>query len=443
MPFAFNRFHSFFLFVLLIVVLLPGRAFAATADQYFESGKAAFQRGEYRQAAQAFEQARQAGMDTAAVHYNLGVTYYRLEDYLRSEAEFQKVARYPKMTAIAHYNLGLVKLRQGDTEVARGYFRRVYAETDDAKLKELAARMLDRVDTTTRRAAGKRWIGAVFAGIGHDDNVTLENTNLGTGTGVSGKSDNFLELFGTVNGVLHGKREDGLLLKASAFRDDYFDLNSYDFTLVNLGLFKTLPMGSWNGEFGGYTTFSHLGSKNYLRTLDLSAQGTHYFSSRSRLRLRYRYHDISSLDSVYDYLAGYAHDFMAEGRWFFDSVQLRAYYRLDIENRNDYRTSTVFYSYSPTRNTVHADVTWLLPDRWSLNAGADYRNSRYADSNILSTGEVVRRDDDRVRATLRLTRQLTRRADAFLRYEYKDNHSNIAVYSYTSNVVMGGAEYLF
>jgi len=426
--------------VLLLLTFLAAPAIAqSTAQSDFDTGTRAFKAGHYEQAARAFEQARRAGMDTPALWYNLGVSYYRLGDYDKAETAFRHTARYQRMAPAAYYNLGLIELRRGRADPARRWFERARDDTQDDKLRTLAAHMLERA--ARREHAHKDWAGILYAGLGHDDNVTLENASLNQTTG---KSDTFAELFASTRGILNGTGRDGLLLKANAYALKYNSQTQFDMTVLTAGLYRTKPIGEWDGEAGAYYSHSTLGGHGYLGIASVSLQATDYVSRTTRVRLRYRYHHESALDSRYNYLDGNAHDLRAEGRWLLDNgMRLRAYYRLQLENRADLRTATTFTSVSPTRHTAHVDLTLPVAERWDLNTMVEYRRSRYADPNLLAGGQHTRRDDDRTRARLRLTRELSPQASLEFQYTYTDNQSSISTYTYSRNVVSAAVQYLF
>ena len=79
----------------------------AQATSTFASAAAAFERGHYREALGLFQQARADGVDSPALHYNLGVCQYRVGDYPQAAITFQRLAeRFPELRALAEYNRG-------------------------------------------------------------------------------------------------------------------------------------------------------------------------------------------------------------------------------------------------------------------------------------------------------------------------------------------------
>jgi hypothetical protein len=343
------------------------------------------------------------------------------------------------MAPVAYYNIGLVELRRARRPQARVWFEKAFNETHDPKLRMLAAHMLQGPAKAER--SRDRWAGFLYADLGHDDNVTLENTSLAQ---ASGKSDVFAELFAAARGVLSGKRRDGMLLKAYAYNLKYNSQSQFDMTVLTAGLYGTRPFGRWDGEAGAYYTHSTLGGGGYLGITGLSLQATHEISPTARLRLRYRYHRDSALNNRYDYLNGNVHDLRAEGRWLLSKGwRVRAYYRLVIENRNDLRTTTTFASFSPTRHTVHVELTLPVAVKWDATGMLEYRRSHYADANVLASGQSTRRQDNRWRERVSFTRQLNRQAALRFQYTHSNNRSNIAAYTYSRNVVSAAVEYVF
>ncbi len=426
--------------LVLVIPAVPALAQGTDAAHNFLRGNTAFKAGDYQRAANAFKRARQAGMAGPAVSYNLGVSYFRLGDYRQAAAAFRETARYRTMRALAHYNLGLVSLRQGDEAQAQVWFTQTFDDAHDTKLKELAAR---RLNMLSRRSAEKRsrWLSMLSADIGHDDNVTLKNNSL---AGASGKSDIFSEFFAYTQGVLSGAARDGILLKASVYRLQYNAQTAFDMTLLNAGLYKTLPLTGWRSETGLYVTNATLGGSNYLRSYNLSFDVRRQLTAGPELRVRVRYHRFTTPRSVYDYLSGHSEDLRAGARWAWPGGRvLRAYYQLGINTRNNLMGINTFSDFSPTRHTVHASYSWPISAAWTFEGMLEYRTSRYAHDYVLTSGARVQRTDDRTRAGVQLTRTLAGNTDLVLNYNYTRNSSTLNAYSYTGNIFTAGVQYLF
>ncbi len=422
----------------LLLNLVTGLAIAAAIDD-FKAGQKAFKAGDYQKALSLFQKARRSGMKNAAVHYNIGVTYYKLGRYAEAEKAFLETARYPKMASLAWYNLGLVRLAQGDKKAAREWFAKARKETDDPKLRALADQQLAGLKS--------RWRSFAYAGIGYDDNITLTSDVI---TVPTGKSDGFVELYAHTRGILSGSLRDGVLLRAGAFGDFYFDLTNYNYTEINGGIYKTLPLGQWATEGGLRISQSNYGGTGYLQIASLILGGKRNLSRQTRLELRFRLRNLNSVEDRYDYLSGSSYDLRVGARWRTGKTgSLRAYYQFQDNDRNDFRTATEFHSLSPQRHRVR--VTWRnrIGENWKIRLAGEYRKSLYKDENVYNSGAIrVKREDDRLRALAEVTRMLNRKTDLVFSYVYTDNASNLTLpgivdYDYTRNMFLASVQYMF
>jgi len=433
----------------LAIFLVLFYAVAAHGQTYpaFEQGRAAFKQGKYSHAISEFSKAMRAGMDSAALYYNLGVCHYKLGQYAQAEVTFQRAARFPDMAPLAYYNLGLIKQKQGDKLFAEHWWQMAYNDSNNSKLKNLARRSLDKLD----RKKPDRWSGYVSAAYGYDDNVTLDNDTI---IKVSARSDQFWEVYGYLRGVLSGKATNGVLLKASAFGDFYNKLSRYDYTNFNTGLYKTFPSGKWRNEAGAYVTYSTLNGNGYLRSANLSLVTRKRLSKTTRLRFKLRLRNIESVNNLYNYLDGTSHDFRAESRWRLGNKSaLRVYYEIQLNDRNDRHGITsgkeTFSSLSPTRHRLRADLTFKMASTWYGRIAAEYRSSRYDEANTeinntkANNTEVIQREDNRGRRLIELRKRFGKSTDLTLQRTYSDNSSNISRFSYTRNISMLQLQYRF
>ncbi len=433
------------LFALLLCLGITSALADAQTD--FRNGQQAFRKGDYRRALDGFEKARQAGMRDAAIFYNLGVTHYKLGHYDQAEAAFLQAARFKQIAALAWYNLGLVKRKQGDSKDAAHWFRKARDNTDDPRLRALAARQL--------AATRSRWRSFAYAGLGYDDNITLTSDVI---TVPTGSSDGFLELYAQTRGILSGRLRDGVLLRAGAFGDFYASLGDYNYTDLFAGIYKSLPLGKWTTEGGLRLSRSSYGGNGYLQIVGLELRGRRSLSRTTRLQLRFRARSLSAIDNRYDYLSGSSYDLRLGARWRAGSSStVRAYYQFQDNDRNDLRTSNYFHSVSPQRHRLRVDWRQRLSVHWKLRLGAEYRLSLYKQDNVyyFLSNRHVRRQDNRLRAMAELTRKLSPGTDLVYSYTYTDNSSNVGPislpspgggtidYDYTRNLAMVAVQHAF
>lgn len=421
---------------LLFLLLTPSLVFATDVGRYFDAGMKAFRAGDYREAVNAFEKARKAGLDIPALFYNLGVGYYKLEDWAKAQEMFLRTSRFRDMAPLAYYNLGLISLKKGNRNEAKKWFSQTMTATDDPRLEGLAQQQLDEL-----KQVKEAWATFVSAGLGYDSNVTLDNDTL---TNISSQSDYFTELFAHTRGVLTGTSNDGVILKASLFGDVYKELTDFNLIEANIGAYKTFPVSTWRNEAGGYVTYSTLGGSGYLQSANLSWLTRNNISDRTRLRMRLRLRYVEAVDNQYSAVDGSAEDLRIEGRWLLNSKnRFRAYYQLELNQRNGSETTTTFTSLSPTRNTLRGEYTLLINQDWSMRLAGAYRNSSYSEANTEADGTVIHRNDDRLRAYLEFSRILNRHTLLGLEYMYTDNRSNIDRYTYDQQVIMANLQFMF
>jgi len=403
---------------------------AAPGDEAFHRGVEAFRQGDFEAAWQFFEQARDAGLESAALYFNLGSTFYKLGRYAEAQQAFALCARDPAWTHLARYNTGLAIWQQGDRLAAAEQFSQVWREASDAKLAALALTMLERVDPMAR------WMprSQVGLSIGYDSNVVL--TDLAQAVPASGQSDLYTELVATTGARL-GRGSSAPRWQASLYDLRYFELKEYSTTQAALGLDVPWHRGNWTSMAGGQWRYAWLdgGAFQQIGTLKV---GTEYGLSRDRtLRLDVHYDLIDALASQYRFLQGQrleaglsTTESIARGWMTYGVV-------LEHNDREDLAVGADFYSSSPDRIGIAWRGAWPLGGRWRIESSARYRQSRYADPD--RHGGLAQNREDRewqvgISARYRLTSAWQLTADYF----YTGNHSNFEEFTYTRHLIQAG-----
>ena len=163
-----------------------GKAAAQTAAELMAEGNQLVRSGIYRTALLRYREAATAGLDSALLHYNLGVVRYELGDFAESAGEFARAAADPNLAALASYNRGLALRAAGDSAAASDAFRAAANVADDRDLRRLASAAAEEPTASSTSAASNRSrierdaeqsarIGrfelAAAARLGQDDNV--------------------------------------------------------------------------------------------------------------------------------------------------------------------------------------------------------------------------------------------------------------------------------
>lgn len=420
--------------------LLLGLSFgvqAQTAQDTFQQGLAAARAGDSHAALGYFERAREAGLASGALFYNLGVTHYKLGQYPQAREAFERLTGHPGLGPLAWYNLGLVALKTGDRSDALAAFRQARDRAPAGRLQRLAAGKVIELEAAEETVAS-RWAGALSLSAGRDDALQDPVEQVATET-----SDEFSELFALGTGVIAGEPQNGWRLDLSAYAVRYRTFDEFDMSLFTGAVTRMVPAGKWRLEIGAGGERSSLGGEPYLQEgqLRLTARLPEGAGSTG-YRFRYRYRDIQSLDTLYDSQQGSRHDLDLEARWIGEAGRLALIYGLEVNDREDLSAPGLFTSYSPTRNAVGVRADTDI-GRWRWSGEIEYRYSEYADPNRLADGRVIDREDARVRGAFGVDYRLTDSWQLSADYSRIDNDSTIDDYDYEQNLVTAGVSAFF
>lgn len=421
--------------VYLYLAVVPGQRVGAATEgtQAFDRGIQVFRAGDYQGALQSFLDARQAGVDTPNLRYNLGVTYYRLGRYAEAGYEFQALARDPEWAPLARYNLGLIAQRMGRRQQAIDHFEQARIATIDPNLGALAATALERLDGPSQRT------GAVvsLAG-GYDSNVTL-SPDAAT-AGVSNQSDLFAETTAAASHRLAGDAAGGWYAHGGLVVRKYRDLNQFDLVGLRVGLSRETGSSRLQTSVGGYVDTAYIGSERFQQSAVADVQARGRLDAGGDWRGRYQFERIAG-GTGFEYLDGWQQRLSGETGFAAAPAFVRAGYQIELNHRRDLEQGADFSSYSPTRHSLFSTV--ILPNAggWRGEVRGEYRVSRYGDPYRLDGGttEVMRRDE-RYGIATRASRRLSAIWRAFIDYSYYRNRSTLNSYDYSRQQLMAGVE---
>jgi tetratricopeptide (TPR) repeat protein len=138
--------------IFVVALLAGGPALAMNSHELFEDGNRLFRDDLYWAALLRYRQARDAGMDTALLHYNTGVAHYKAGQNIRARESLRKAARSTKLAPLAHFNLGLNAYAAGDPDEALDWFRDARDQQQNERISELAIEAIARIRRSQREA---------------------------------------------------------------------------------------------------------------------------------------------------------------------------------------------------------------------------------------------------------------------------------------------------
>jgi tetratricopeptide (TPR) repeat protein len=405
---------------LLLLLQAPAPAAAAfPGEQDFNRAIASFNAGDFAAALQRFLAARQAGLDTPGLRFNVGATYYRLHRYAEAREEFLALARNPQWAALAHYNLGLTAMRLGEAGQAQMHFDRAQRTTTDSNLRALAGVALERLGRATLPPRTGTLIS--LAG-GHDSNPALYTDNTTAGGRAGG--DYFVEALAVSTRSLSGNAALGWNAHGAAVLRKFLDQGEFDLQGLRAGISRDTDSGVTQFSAGGDYSIVYFDGRLLEQAVELDVQARTRLQAGRDLRGRYQLARIDG-GSAYGHLDGWQQRISADTGFAWQRALWRAGYQLDIEDRRD-------PSYSPRRHLLFAIAELPSVAGWRAEARAEYRASRYR--------HVDARRDDRYGLALRGSRGVSTGRRAFLEYSYYRNDSSIDDYDYRRSQLMLGIE---
>lgn len=437
----------------LLGLSMASTVFAGPGAEDFESGIKASDKGDYASALTSFKKAKKAGMNTAALKYNLAVSYYKLKKYEAARKIFTVLADVPTFEQRAYFNLGLIANKQKDEAAAIRWFRRSYRNLSDPKIRKLSAIALKRLGSSVRQARRfpQQWVGFVSSSLYYDSNVTLLNEDPIDGTS---NSDTAVDISVSSGRWLKGTMNSGVRMALGANMKKFSTLSQYDDSQLSARVLRYDRLGDWKMRLGGSWDEIYFDGRGYQRIVSADVRGLKTLSENNQLRLRYKLSRIQATDSVYDYLDGWRQQFRVGLQQNSESDKTRYYYQLELNDREDSvrlpTSDRPFTSYSPTRHTLRATHWRELLGRWRLRLDARVRYSDYNDANLRGVApndQKEHREDSQLRLSARISRKFDRRWEVYAQYTATTNDSTIdgidESKSYDRSIIKAGVSWAF
>lgn len=416
------------LFFFCLLLSPPRLAFSddpTNARNDFQRGVTAFQAEDYLAASRHFRNAREAGLDSAALYYNLGVSAYRQGNYQEAEQAFRTLAGYSGWRALAYYNLGLTSERQEQNEQARRYYQRTIDNADERKLERLASNALIRLSPEPVQV-----VSLLSLSGGYDSNPRLVETDF-----FSEEAELFIEGFASISIPIS---DSALRFDIEAYLRHYPGDNDLDDRIIQLGVSRP-------GTLAGFQTNSDL-SLGFFSIGGERYQTRHRGHTMGERRLAGGNLSLGTEVSYfraapgYEFLEGTQLRLHSGWRQSLGSYQYRLGYRLELNDRDDQDSAGNTVSVSPTRHRLRAFVGRELgAGQWG-EVGLGYENSRYTQEEA-SNGEMLKRQDHANQFLLRTGRSLGETTILIAEYSYTANQSNIDRFDTDQHLVQVLIEY--
>ncbi len=417
---------------------------AGFEQDYFNAVVQASSKEDYSVALRYFKKAKQAGMDTAVLKYNMAVSYYRLREYENARRIFLELTDVSAFEQRAYFNLGLIANKQKDEAVSIRWFQRAHRSVGSKQIKALAKVALSRLGSSPRKARrfDPGWTGFISSSLTYDSNVALVNNDL---LGVINQNDTVMDISASAGRWLKGGVNNGVRMSFGASLQKYNKLSRNDYSQLSARVMRYDRLGDWKMRIGGSWNEIYFGGNEYQRIVSADVRSRKKLSKSSQLHLRYKLSRIQATDAAFDYLDGWRQQVRAGIQLRDGKNRVRYYYQLELNDRTNFvikppQSSIIdsLVSYSPTRHTLRATGWWVLNSSWQVRLDARYRYGQYNDSNIVERVATERREDSQIRLSARVSRKFAQRWAMNGQYIYTNNDSNVIRRSYDRSVVTIG-----
>lgn len=400
----------------LALVLTEPAAAATAAAEAFGAAARHFEQGDYALALERFRAAERAGLESAALRYNIGVCEYRTGAFAAAASSFRRLAaEYPALEPLAQYNLGLSLVRQARYPPAAAAFERA-RETGDETVARLADTMLERLARRghiRQSASGqRRWSAYAGFGIGYDDNVALLDDS-GISSGITNDSG-----FAAFSG--RAEFAPGIpgnaVIDASLYAVRYPDVSGFDQDVARIEVLWPVTAGDWRIDLGPRYSHSTLDGDGYERRVGLAADARRLLGAGRFLRIRVVHEEIGELDPDFNFIAGSHQVAAVRYAQELDTARLSLQYEFIVDDRDGEQISA-------TRNRLGAGLRWRSGDDWSFGVDLSYRASRFDDT-------LPTRDEDLFEAGFTLSRELAAGWEVSGSYRWSNNDSDVDAFAY-------------
>lgn len=420
--------------LLAVLLGLAAPLARAAGEERFQQGVSAARAGDYTAAIEYFESAWLAGLDSGALHYNLGVAYYHAGRVGEAEAAFRRAARSGSMAAPARFQLGRIALERGDTARAEAHFRQVAREARTEALRRRARAALDEAPAARSEAAPPDFVYLSLGG-GHDSNIALTPADA---SGASEESDTFLE--GLL--VMQSPMDDRHYLRTSLYLQGFLDQDDFDLAVLQGGLGRVGRLaGGWRWDAWLDARYQEFGGDEFERALVAGGELRGDLGPRWALEFDYRLEAARGGDG-FGFLDGHGYALSATLKERGDSG-----WRLAAEvattDRDDLETANDFFSFSWTRVGLDAGYRNRLRAGTDLVVGGDWARQDYDGNEVRAGVRVGGREDDRLGLEVALERRLASDWGAVLSLRFEERDSSLAEFDYDRRVLRAVVERVY
>ncbi|MBE0484763.1 MAG: tetratricopeptide repeat protein [Marinobacter sp.] len=435
--------------LILCLLAVAGASSAEPApigQEAMSAGIEQFRQGNYHAAQEQFETAQALGVDSPALHYNLGVIYFKTGNYQAAEARFSILLDGPDQ-ALAQYNLGLVALADNRVGDAERWFSRAATPGAPDTVRELAKRQLaafEPAETPSHQSTHTVTQGYLSAGIGYDSNMASVPDD-----SPSNRGSVFADLVvaGTLSRTFNPEWRivwDGVLYGQDYAQGSHYDSSILQSRVAGIRSYDPMDVGLRASASRAWLASDELETRFGLT---LFARSDNCLLAGS-VQSCYLGFTAEQVEGGPDYAAytGQWYQFEARGEQVLNSLFTDVFYRWESNDRNDFKDGDLFISLSPMVHTLGAEVLYPWRSDLAIGAEAALRYARYGQRNRrVDDGELTERLREDVRLDVGVMAEFYLSSRWLVRNQwlFRNQNSRIERYDYTRHTYTLSLEGVF
>jgi hypothetical protein len=425
--------------ILLSVMLLAPMVWAADAagkaEIAFSEGLLSYKSHNYDAAAKSFSRAASLNPKKAEAQYFLGLAQFQRGNYTEAITAFDASIALKGDVAEPYFYRGLSAYRMGQKEKAAADFKKSHAMASPGPIKDLSQSFMRNIDAgeeiaQTAEEEAKRWYLYASLSTSYDSNVSLNPESLSVANLPSNTKDAEFALRGGGGYRVVDKKHFQLTPEAFYYQSLHPRLDGYNYGLAHVGLQNKAMVDRWT--FGVPVTyeFSILGSAKFLGVPTFSPTVSYFWMDRmlTQVSAPVAYNDFfqtaggAQNRDAWNLRPGIAQYVFFNDRKHYVAASYNYEKNWASGNDWDYHANTI-------------GVSGLFPLPWQMDFYV-FGNFTF-NYNFDNVDSVIgtRRKDTLYMVGANLSKNVMKHLDVSLHYNYWNEQSNQAFFTYNRNLV--------
>lgn len=418
---------------------MAGRADAASpegrAQIALSEGLLSYNAQNYDAAAKSFLRAVTLNPKNAEAQHFLGMAQFQRGNYAEAMRAFDAAIALKGDVAESYFYRGLSNYRLGQKDRAHSDFKKSHAIANPGPVKDLSQSFMRNIDAgeeiaETAAEEAKRWYAYASFSTAYDSNVSLNPESLSLANLPTDSRDAEFALRGGAGYRVVDSPHFQFTPEAFYYQSMHARLGGYNYGLTHVGLLNKFKAGRWTTGVPVTYEFSVLGSAKFLGALTLSPNASYFWMGRwlTQVSMPIAYNDFfQTAGGAQNRDAWNIKPGVAQYAFFNDK---RHYVAVSYNYEKNWATGNDWDYHA---NTII--VSSLLPLPWQMDLYVFGNITFNYNFNNIDSVIGTRRKDTLYMVGANLSRKFIKNLDVSLHYNYWNENSNQAFFTYDRNLV--------